>query len=205
MSNLSLLPKLRAALVRPVERAEGAARFVLPSLTGRLIELRGAALTHAIALVLEAQQRGEPCAYVCGPTASFYPVDVADSGVDLSALAVIRTPAASGRGKAADELARSGAFALIVIDLLDVREPLPPALLSRLNGLAQRHRTALVFLTKDHELASALGSLVSLRAVVSRKQRSVEEVELSLEVGKDKHHAPGWRHTTRCRSPLGMR
>ena len=201
----TLIPKLRAALIRPEERAATEARFALSELSGRLVELRGSALTCAVGLVLEAQQRGEPCAYVCGPEVSFYPVDVAESGVDLAALAVIRVKEATGRGRVADELARSGAFALIVVDLLDADGSLPPALLTRLHGLAQRHLIAMVFLTKDHQMASALGSLVSLRAVVHRKRAIGPTVELSLEVSKDKRRAPGWTHTALCRAPLGLR
>src|SRR5438093_9453381 len=66
----------------------------LDALRGRLVELsaRGAAatLTSAIELVGEAQRSGEPVAWVTLGHATFYPPDVADSGIDLAALAVIR-------------------------------------------------------------------------------------------------------------------
>ena len=66
------------------------------ALRGRLVEIsaRGAsaALTCAVDLVAEAQGQGEPVAWVTLATGSFYPPDVADSGIDLAALVVIRVP-----------------------------------------------------------------------------------------------------------------
>src|SRR5438445_3597112 len=100
---------------------EARARFALEELTGRLVELRcaGAGLTSAFGLVLEAQAGEEPAAYVCGTASSFFPPDAAQGGVDLAALIVVRTGDAASRARAAAELARSGAFALILVDLTD--------------------------------------------------------------------------------------
>ena len=56
----------------------------LDDLAGRLTELSGvgavASLTAATALVLEAQLRGEPCAWIVLPGSSFFPPDLAASG-----------------------------------------------------------------------------------------------------------------------------
>ena len=104
-------------------------RWNREALSGRLTEISGvgavAVLTSAIGLVLDAQIQSEPVAWITLPTTSFYPPDVADSGVDLDALAVIRVPAAYQAARTADRLARSGAFGLIV--LISARGPgFPP-------------------------------------------------------------------------------
>ena len=82
------LDEVRATRVVP------APRWTLDELTGRLTELSGqgavASLTAATALLLEAQLRGEPCAWILLPGSSFFPPDLAASGVDLEALVVVR-------------------------------------------------------------------------------------------------------------------
>jgi hypothetical protein len=71
-----------------------APRLALDQLGGRLIELSAqgavATLTSAVGLVLEAQQQAEPVAWIAIAGTSFYPPDLADSGVDLDALIVVR-------------------------------------------------------------------------------------------------------------------
>src|SRR5260221_719247 len=70
------------------------ATWELATLRGRLVELsaRGATatLTAAIELVIEAQMLNEPVAWIAPTTGTFYPPDVAASGVDLAALVVVR-------------------------------------------------------------------------------------------------------------------
>ena len=65
-------------------------------LAGRFVELsagwNSAALTLAISLVWQAQQAGEPTAWIMGEAGGFYPPDAAANGVDLAALAVVRVP-----------------------------------------------------------------------------------------------------------------
>ena len=212
-----LLAHLRSAMKATTPgqglRPDDEVRFDLQELAGRLVELRGeAALTAGLGLVLEAQQRGEPAAYVGAEASSFYPPDAAEGGVDLEALVVIRAREAAGpagRARAAEELVRSGAFALVLVDLGSDETRLPPALLARLLALAQKHQAAIVFLSSGggEDAASPLGSLVSLRARTRRA--SVGETRLrcaiSLEVVKDKRRAPGWTHAETCRAPVGLR
>ena len=68
----------------------------LSSLAGRLTEVSdsGAApsLTAAAALILQAQQRGEPVAWISFGNSIFFPPDFAEWGIDLEALPVIRVP-----------------------------------------------------------------------------------------------------------------
>src|SRR5690349_15787097 len=97
------------------------ASWGLAALRGRLVELsaRGATatLTASIEIVAEAQAQGEPVVWLSVAASSFFPPDVADSGIDLAALVVIRAPDAIAASRAAERCLRSGAFGLVVIDL----------------------------------------------------------------------------------------
>ncbi len=190
----------------------------LPALRGRLVELsaRGASatLTAAIELVIEAQREAEPVAWIMGPEGSFYPPDVADSGVDLAALVVVRVPdlVMSARGLGAVErLLRSGAFGLIVLDLGAADRAtaeLPIAHQGRLVTLAQAHDAAVVCITEKSAEASSLGSLVSLRAEALRVRTSPGSqaggFELTMRVLKDKRRGPGFTKSRRMRGPSGL-
>ncbi|MEZ4649500.1 MAG: hypothetical protein R3E97_12100 [Candidatus Eisenbacteria bacterium] len=92
----------------------------LDALTGRFVELSSAgasvALTAVSALVVEAQLRREPAAWVAIGESTFYPPDLAEVGCDLDALPVVRVPDARTAARAADLLLRSGGFRLVVID-----------------------------------------------------------------------------------------
>lgn len=184
----------------------------LAALRGRLVELSargaGAVLTAAVGVALEAQRDREPVAWITGAQGSFYPPDVADSGLDLAALIVVRVPAtardpASCAARAAERLVRSGAFGLVVIDL-GGELALPVAQQGRLVTLAQAHDAAIVCLTEKTEDASSIGSLVSLRAEALRIGRlGGGELALRLRVLKDKRRGPGWTQTCKVRGPAG--
>ncbi|MBZ0232060.1 MAG: hypothetical protein K8M05_06875, partial [Deltaproteobacteria bacterium] len=161
----------------PFDSACGLARgergkWELDEVVGRLTELSGigavASLTAATALVLDAQGRGEPVAWIGLPPASFYPPDLDDAGVDLDALVVVRAPDITAMVRAADRLLRSAAFGLVVLDLGapsgSTPAEIPIAVQGRLLGLAQHHDAAIVVLTEKPRDAASLGSMVSLRA-----------------------------------------
>jgi recombination protein RecA len=199
------------------------AAWGLAELNGRLVELSsppaaGALLTAAASLVLEAQQAGEPTAWITGPDA-FYPPDLAERGVDLSALAVIRVERFNDSLRAADVLLRSGAFGLIVLDLASLGggrgrrggrgtnpAELPLAAQTRLAGLVQRHDAALVCLTHKQPEQASLGSLITLHATAARCPLDGAAGRFSCELTmiKDKRRGPGWRHAEICRGPPGL-
>ena len=137
----------------------------LSSLAGCLTEVSdsGAAptLTAAAALILQAQQRGEPAAWVCFGNSIFFPPDFVGWGIDLEALPVIRVPDALAASRAADQLLRSGAFGLVVLDL-KTQVQMHMAVQSRLAALARRHHAALICITRKKKGAPSLGPLVSL-------------------------------------------
>ena len=212
---------IQIAMLQAIESTAAAARrqlaqprFCLAELAGRLVELSGegasAALTLAFGLVLDAQAAREPVAWVGSDASTFYPPDVAESGVDLAALLVVRIaldkvpkPMAA-LPVAAERLLRSGAFGLILLDL-GKNAALSQALQSRLLGLAQRHQTALVCLTEKAADAPSLGSLVSLRVQAKRSWLGRERFACELHVHKDKRRGPIWSEREVCRGPLGLR
>ncbi len=177
------------------------------ALSGRLTELSGeggaAALTAAVGLVVDAQAQAEPVAWITLPASIFYPPDVADSGVDLDALAIVRVPDARGAGRAADRLARSGAFGLLVLDL-GKHARVSIAQQGRLVGLAQKHDTAIVCITEKSSDTPSLGSMVSLRAEVVRETEG-DHFRCRVKVLKDKRRGPGWSHVEVVRGPDGLR
>ena len=190
-------------------------RWGLDALRGRLVELsaRGATatLTTAIELVLEAQQADEPVAWVTLGNATFYPPDVADSGVDLAALSVVRVHDIVAAARAAERLLRSGGFGLVVLDFAGSALDLPIAHQGRLVTLAQTHDAAVVCITEKPSEAPSLGSLVSLRAEALRlhapslgEPPSDRGYHVTLRALKDKRRGPGWSRTTKLRGPSGL-
>ena len=144
----------------------------LAALAGRLTELSSpggaAALTLAFSIVLDAQRTGEPVGWLTNDESVFFPPDAARGGIDLDALVVVRLSAAGQIPRAAEHLARSGAFGLLVLDLGDTTH-VPVGILMRLLGLAKKHESALLFLTRKQRETVSLGSLVSLRAEARRE------------------------------------
>jgi len=191
-------------LERPRESADRLVSVTLQDLAGRLSEIQGAAsLTMAFRLVLAAQSCDEPVAWLTPTTSSFFAPDVEEEGVDLAALVVVRAPDPKAVARAADPLLRSGAFGLVVLDVGTVRPAQP--LLARLLGLAQKHDAAVVFLTETPPGTPSLGSLVSWRAVVSRRRRADGEFACEVHVVKDKRRGPGFSFNEVCRGPAGVR
>lgn len=183
------------------------ARFCREQLAGRLVELSGigavATLSAAVGLVIDAQVAGEPVAWISLPPTSFYPPDLADSGVDLDALVVVRAPEAVAAARAAERLLRSGAFGLVVLDL-GADADVPMAHQGRLVSLAQQHDAAIVCLTEKATDAASLGSLVSLR-VEALRQRGDDGFLCTVRAVKDKRRGPGWTYPEVLHAPAGLR
>jgi len=178
----------------------------LRQLAGRFAEISGskatAVLTLTFSLVLEAQELGEPVGWVTSTESSFYPPDVAQLGIDLAALVVVRVPKADSIARAGEKLLRSGGFGLVVLDLGLADMPTP--LQSRLAGLAHHHHSGLVCLTEKDSKAFSLGSLVSLRVHAERKRVGSNEFACSLCVLKDKRRGPTWTHEELRHGPPGL-
>jgi recombination protein RecA len=201
------LDELRAR--RGQTETERDAAWGLAALRGRLVELsaRGATatLTTAIEIVAEAQMQAEPVAWLSLGNGTFYPPDVADSGVDLAALVVIRASDATAVARAAERCLRSGAFGLVVLDFgaLEQGADLSMQIQGRLVTLAQTHDAAVVCLTHKSDETASLGSLVSLRAEALRV-RERADFAVTVRVLKDKRRGPGFTQTLRRRGPAGL-
>jgi recombination protein RecA len=168
---------------------------------GRFVELsaRGATatLTAATELVVEAQLQGEPVAWLAPWSTTFYPPDVAASGVDLAALVVVRVADAITAARSAERLLRSGAFGLVILEVGDGE--LAMAVQGRLVTLAQTHDAAVVCLTEKSAETASLGSLISLRTEATRLRD-----EVVLRVIKDKRRGPGAMRTIKRGGPAGL-
>ncbi|MBL8769278.1 MAG: recombinase A, partial [Planctomycetes bacterium] len=95
-------------------------------------------------------------------------------------------------------------FGLAVLDL-GTHGELPMPLQSRLVGLAQKHRSAIVCLTEKAPRDASLSSLVSLRVETWRKRQPDGRLLCGVRALKDKHRGPGWEHSELLRGPPGLR
>lgn len=190
---------------RALERAPDG--WSLDSLYGRFLEISSGgqtvSLTAAASLILEAQLRGEPAAWVCVDDSTFYPPDFARCGIDLDGLPVIRMPHLVAASKAADGLLRSGGFGVIVLDL-ECKADMRIAVQARLAALAKKHRTAVVCLTQKEPAVPSLGPLVSLRAQGALRKTGFNRFTWELDVLRDKRRGSGWRHSEVCHGPDGL-
>jgi recombination protein RecA len=179
----------------------------LDLLSGRFVELSSegetASLSAAASIILDAQTRGEPAAWVASGPSTFFPPDFAASGVDLDSLPVIRAADRMSAARAADWLLRSGAFAAVVLDL-GANSEMPIPVQARLAGLAKKHRTALLCMTKKRRDAGSIGSLVSLRAEAHVKKTAFDRFRWEVRVLKDKRRGPGWSYNEEGRGVEGL-
>ncbi len=183
-----------------------APRWCVAELAGRLSELAaassGAAFSAALALVVDAQRCGETAAWVGLRTRTFFPPDARAAGVDLAALPVVRVARERELAFAADVLARSGAFGLVVLELGAARPAL--GVLARLASLARAHAVALVLLTEKPPEEASLSSVVSLRADSARVRQAGGDFLHELCVARDRVRAQGWRQIELRHGPPGL-
>jgi recombination protein RecA len=193
-------------------------RFELPELSGRITEVSGhgasAVLSCAVGVVLDAQLRGEPVAWIAVGGSTFYPPDLAESGVDLDAVVVVRVRDLVTGARAAERLLRSGAFGLVVVDAAGPGErdkaasdvPVPMGHLGRLHTLAQQHDAAVVVLTCKPTQSASLGSIISLRIDAVREGgMSGKPYGYKVNAIKDKRRGPWSLPACLLRAPAGLK
>jgi len=117
---------------------------------GQVAELWGEAASGrtsvALRAVASAQRAGRLCAWVDGP-AELYPPTAEALGVELKALLMVRPRAPGQLAWAAQQLARSGAFACVVLDLTHTGARLGPQDSKKLADAAVSSGTLLLLLT----------------------------------------------------------
>ena len=185
------------------------------SLAGLLVEIvsppASSVLTVAAGLVREAQQQGEPCAWISTGESCFFPPDMVRCGVDLARLLVVRVPDVPAAARSAEYLARSSGFGLIVADFTaGTAREVDYRFAGRVVRLARTNNTAVVCLTGE----ACLGSLVAVRAEARRERAAgrngVEDVSEGafrtvLQVTKDRRYGPGTVLTETRYAPDGVR
>jgi recombination protein RecA len=184
---------------------------VLPR--ARLIEVSGthacARTTTAVSCLIQAQARGELVAWVQPKDGALFPPDLAAAGVDLESLIVIHVPRHAGPvalARAAEWLARSGAFGLTVIDLTDA---LPRGSSvnwqGRLRGLLRQYDGRIILLTSNAYEEPSSGPLVSLRVEAHRGALQADYFEVHARILKDKIGIDTALSATRPIAPAGLR
>lgn len=223
---LAAAPLLSLDEMRARHIEQRSACWGLTAMRGRLVEISGhgatAVLTTAASLVVEAQTAGDPVVWVTLAQATFFPPDLALSGVDLAALVVVRVADGSVAMRAAERVLRSGAIGLVVIDLGVAKDGeaawrsgrgqpardqgvAATATHARLITLAQQHDSAVVCLTEKTTDAASLGSLISLRAEAQRlRTAGASDYLASIRVIKDKRRGPGFEVSDAVMAPAGM-
>ncbi|MCE2515439.1 MAG: recombinase A [Acidobacteria bacterium] len=211
MANAAELTALVSASRSWLQRrlaAPAPAAWTAAALGGCLAELAGTgaapSLTLAMGLVREAQREDEPVAWITRAASTFFPPDAAEGGVDLAGLPVIRLDGLRQRLRAADRLARSGAFGLLVVDLGDCLD-LPLAVQTRLAEQALAHGTLILCLTEKTERQPSLGSLVAVRGQARCIRHGPDRFACRVQALKDKRRGPGWTDQEWCRGPDGLR
>jgi hypothetical protein len=226
MAALSLLALRTARTLAPVPGTEPVPE--VPS--GLLVEFSGnrrtARLSSVVSALRAAQARGETTAWVQDVRGSLYPPDLAEAGVDLSALAVVRVPVIAGKSRgnpreavirATEMLVRTGAFGFVVVDVREEesrarRDPssrmpwrLPPAWQGRLLGAVRDHGSRIIFLSSHPPSRESVGSLVGLRLEPHRVRVAPGLFAIEHHVLKNKPGLPFADASETRRGPWGLR
>ncbi len=179
------------------------------ALRGRLVEVtarRGhPQVTLAIERIAEAHRCGEPAAWIGPSTSLFYPPDIADWPLDWSALALLRLDNRQQATRAADKLLQSGAFGIVVIDLIDCDDTaLPTPLIHRLKRQAKRHDSAALFLTRTGRDGVSVSNAIDLRARAKWTGVDADQLQLRAVITKDRSRGPGDHIEEEYDGPLGL-
>jgi hypothetical protein len=162
---------------------------------GSAIEVSGASSsgksTFAMHLCLAALREGRAAGWIDSGQ-GFHPLAPLESGDPLDRLLVVRVPDGAGALRAADLLLSvPGAVAVAVVSLPPGFKP-PESALVRLQRLAERSATTLVFLDEQSARAASLGAPIALRLCVQRPAAPEgTSWSLSLEVTRHKGGACG--------------
>lgn len=199
---LADIPVFRAKELRA---APGGGSWRFDGIVGILAEVSEetscGAISFVAEIILEAQGQKETVAWVAGTSSTFYPPDLADRGVDLAAVAVIRAGGEAESLTATEWLVRSGALGLVIVDA-DRGWKASDASLGRILKLAERSQCAVVFLTRKRPAEPSLGSGISLRGCVTRS--GLAPFHIDIHTVKDKRSRSRYRLSRQYHGPSGM-
>jgi hypothetical protein len=195
------IPVFRATELRAVS---GGGSWQFEDLVGILSEISEESACGAVSfvaeIILQAQYRNEPAAWVAGSSSAWFPPDLSYRGVDLAAVAVIRAGGEAESLTAAEWLVRSGGWGLVIVDAGGEWKA-SDASLGRIQKLAERARCAAVFLTRKPPHEPPLGSRISLRGCVAKAGTDPSRVVItttrdkrsntSTQVRRHYHGPPG--------------
>ncbi len=178
----------------------------------RLVEVSGqhacARTTTAVSCVIQAQMHGELVAWVQPKDGALFPPDLDTAGVDLDSFITIQVPRHAGPFallRAAEWLARSGAFGLTVIDLTDA---LPPGSSvnwqGRLQGLLRQYDGRILLLTSSAYEDPSSGPLVGLRVEPRRGPLHAGHFAVHTHVLRDKTGTATELSSTKPLAPAGL-
>lgn len=179
----------------------------------RLVEVSGrhacARTTTAVSCVIHAQAQEDLVAWVQPRDGALFPPDLAAAGVDLDALVAIHVPRNAGSlglVRAAEWLARSGAFGLIIVDLTEAM-PGGSSLnwQGRLRAVLRRHDGRVLLLTSNPLEEASSGPLVGLRIEPQRGPLRGDRCEVRSHVLKDKIGLVDGPAPTQPIAPSGLR
>ncbi|MEM8607504.1 MAG: recombinase A [Myxococcota bacterium] len=208
---LETAPDARRELEAPNPESTLPLGALLPP--ARLVEVSGqhacARTTTAVSCVIHAQAQGELVAWVQPRDGALFPPDLDAAGVDLDALVAIHIPRDAGPValvRAAEWLARSGAFGLTVIDLTDA---LPAGSSAnwqgRLQGVLRQYQGRVLLLTSTTCDEPSSGPLVGLRIEPQRGALRNNRFEVHARVLKDKIGLAAGPSPVCSRAPAGLR
>jgi hypothetical protein len=200
--SLADIPVFRAARLKS---ATGGGSWRFDSLVGVLAEVSeeapSGALSFVAEIIAEAQGQNEPVAWVAGTQSIFFPPDLVERGVDLSAVAVIRVGGEPDSLTAVEWLVRSGSIGLVVVDC-EGRWNVSDGPLGRIQKLAERNLCAVVFLTRKDRTEPSLGSRISFRGCVTSS--SAGPFVIDVHTVKDKRSNSSSRQSRQYHGPSGM-
>jgi len=198
--SLATLPLFRAALLKA---SVGGGAWKYDNLVGILAEISeespSGSVSFAVEIIAEAQALNEPVAWVAGTESIFFPPDLLERGIDLSALTVVRAGGETESLTAAEWLVRSGAIGLVIVDAEGCWN-VTDSSLGRILKVAERNLCAVIFLTRKRREDPSLGSRISLRGCVMRSDPSTANIYTI----KDKRSNLSSQQNRHYHGPSGM-
>ena len=198
--SLATLPLFRAALLKA---SVGGGAWKYDNLVGILAEISeespSGSVSFAVEIIAEAQALNEPVAWVAGTESIFFPPDLLERGIDLSALTVVRAGGETESLTAAEWLVRSGAIGLVIVDAEGCWN-VTDSSLGRILKVAERNLCAVIFLTRKRREDPSLGSRISLRGCVMRSDPST----VNIYTIKDKRSNLSSQQYRHYHGPSGM-